>query len=61
MWKNVEGIAKIKVDGVSLTYEQIIGVTKSRKMTKLVTVDLDLIKPCWEEFNLNLKKNHGHV
>jgi hypothetical protein len=33
-----------------------MGVTKSRKVTKLETVDLDLIKPRWEEFNLDLKK-----
>jgi hypothetical protein len=25
-------------------------------VTKLVTVDLDLIKPCWEGFNLDFKK-----
>jgi hypothetical protein len=29
-----------------LPCKQTKGVTKSRKMTKLVTVDLDLIKPC---------------
>jgi hypothetical protein len=38
-----------------LPCEQTVGVTKSKKVTKLVTVDLDLIKPCWEEFNLDLK------
>jgi hypothetical protein len=31
-------------------------VTKSRKVTKLVTLDFGLVKPCWEEFNLDLKK-----
>jgi hypothetical protein len=36
--------------------EQTLGVTKSRKVTKLVTVDFDLVKPCREEFNLDLKK-----
>jgi hypothetical protein len=51
MWKNVENITKIKVNGVSLTCEQTEGVTKSRKVTKLVRVDLDLIKPCREELN----------
>jgi hypothetical protein len=32
------------------------GATNSRKVTKLVTVDLDLIKPCWEEFDIDLRK-----
>lgn len=31
-------------------------------MGKLVTVDLDLTKPCWERFNLDLKREkRGHV
>jgi hypothetical protein len=42
--------------------EQTKGVTNSRKMTTLITIDLDLIKPSWEEFNLDLKsEKHGHV
>jgi hypothetical protein len=36
--------------------EQTTGVTKSRTMAQSVTVGLDSIKPCWEEFNLDFKK-----
>jgi hypothetical protein len=56
MRKNGEGIAKIKILESVCPCEQTLSVTKSRKVTKLVTIDLDLVKPCWEEFNLNLKK-----
>jgi hypothetical protein len=48
-----------------LLWEVPTGVTKSRKVTKFLMVDLDLIKPCWEEFRLDLKKKkkgkYGHV
>jgi hypothetical protein len=38
------------------------GLIKSRQVTKLVTVGLNLVKQYWQEFNLNLKyKKHGHV
>jgi hypothetical protein len=39
MWKNVEGIAKIKIESV-WPCEQTKGVTKWRKVTELVTVNL---------------------
>jgi hypothetical protein len=55
MWKNVEIITKIKLIGVR-PCEQTKGITKLRMVTELVTADLDLIKLCSEEFNLDFKK-----
>jgi hypothetical protein len=52
--KNVESIPKIKIESVC-PCEHTKVVTKSRKVTKMVTADLDFIRPCWKGFNLDYK------
>jgi hypothetical protein len=54
MWENVESITKIKTDR---HFARVNRLTEYQvKETKLVTVDTNLIKPCWEGFNLHFKK-----
>jgi hypothetical protein len=47
--------AKIEINGISLILEPVKGVIKSRYVTKLVMVDLYLVKSCWQGFNLNFR------
>jgi hypothetical protein len=48
--------ALLKSNRVVLFFEQTKLVTKSRAVTKLAAVDLEVIKPCWERFNLDSEK-----
>jgi hypothetical protein len=40
---------------ISLTLQKTKSVTKSRKATKLVTVDVESLKPRWEDLRLDSK------
>jgi hypothetical protein len=51
MRDEVKSIRKIKIDGISLKLTADNGRQKSRNVTKLVTVDLVLVRPCWLELN----------
>jgi hypothetical protein len=56
MWKNIERVRKVKIYSLFDLENRLGGAVKSRRVTKLVIVDLDLMKLCWERFNFDLRK-----